>query len=282
MTKNMKLTDMAMMIRYETCKMLRHRGFGHLGGALSMVEVLAVLYFDVMNIDALNPQWPLRDYFILSKGHGGPSYYATLACAGYFDRSLLKTINENGTNIPSHPDRLKTIGVDATTGSLGQGISIAAGIAKGLKIQGKNQRVYTLVGDGECNEGQVWEAVQFIAHHQLDNLIMFVDDNKKQLDGYTQDINQTFDFKEKFSAFGLYTQRVDGKDVFAIKEAILNAIQAKRPSCIILDTIKGQGIPYFENLMDNHHIRFDEVSLKELDNSIEIMSHTLKELGYDC
>lgn len=275
------LNHYALMIRYETCKMLRHRGFGHLGGAMSMVEVLTLLYFKMMKIDPSRPHWDERDYFVLSKGHGGPSYYATLACAGYFDTALLKTINENGTSLPSHPDRLKTIGVDATTGSLGQGISIAAGIAKGLKIQGKPNRVYTLVGDGECNEGQVWEAIQFIAHHHLDNLIVFVDDNKKQLDGFTQDINQTFDFKEKFSAFGLFTQRVDGKDISAIEQAVMTAIESKRPSCIVLDTIKGQGLPYFETLMDNHHIRFDTHSLQVLDELMDSMRQQLKEIGYE-
>lgn len=281
MTKNISLEIARTLIRLRTCTMLKARGFGHLGGAMSMVEVLSVLYFKKMKIDPEYPQWAERDYFVLSKGHGGPSYYATLATRGYFDPILLNTINENNTSLPSHPDRLKTVGVDATTGSLGQGISIAAGIAKGLKIQSKPNRVYTLVGDGECNEGQVWEAVQFIAHNQLDNLIVFVDDNKKQLDGYTKDINQTFDFKEKFTSFGLFTQRVKGDDMEAIEEAINKAIESKKPSCIVLDTIKGQGLPYFESLMDNHHIRFDDTTMKALDASIDALKQQLKEYHYE-
>lgn len=268
----------ALQIRLQTCRMLKSRGFGHLGGAMSLVEVLAVLYGEVLNIDPMNPSWEHRDYFVLSKGHGGPSYYATLALKGYFDVSLLPTINANGTNIPSHPDRLKTIGVDATTGSLGQGISIAVGIAKAFTMDRKQNRVYTLVGDGECNEGQVWEAMQFAAHHRLSNLVIFIDENHKQLDGTTKDINNPFDLALKAESFGLFTQRVDGSDCLAIVSAIQKAKASSTASCIVLDTIKGQGLPYFETLADNHHIRFEKDSLFQLEKAIEVLELQLSEV----
>ena len=256
-------------IRLETCKMLAHRGFGHLGGALSIVETLSVLYGEKMNIDPKRPNWSGRDYFVLSKGHAGPSYYSTLALKGYFPLDVLATLNENGTNLPSHPDRLKTIGVDATTGSLGQGISIAVGIAKALKLNKKSNKVYSIVGDGECNEGQVWEAFQFAAHQKLDNLLVFIDENHKQLDGLTVDINNPFDLRVKMEAFGFYALRVDGSDEKAISMAIDDCFaHSGQALCIVLDTVKGQGVEYFEKLFDNHHIRFATESKAELDKAI--------------
>lgn len=263
------LTLFSAQIRLETCKMLAHRGFGHLGGALSIVETLSVLYGEKMNIDPKRADWQDRDYFVLSKGHAGPSYYSTLALKGYFPLEVLATLNENGTNLPSHPDRLKTIGVDATTGSLGQGISIAVGIAKALKLEKKSNKVYTIVGDGECNEGQVWEAFQFAAHQKLDNLLVFIDENHKQLDGLTVDINNPFDLRVKMEAFGFYALRVDGSDEKAISEAIDDCFaHSGQALCIVLDTIKGQGVEYFEKLFDNHHIRFATESKAELDKAI--------------
>ncbi len=263
------LTLFSAQIRLETCKMLAHRGFGHLGGALSIVETLSVLYGEKMNIDPKRPNWQGRDYFILSKGHAGPSYYSTLALKGYFPTDVLYTLNENGTNLPSHPDRLKTIGVDATTGSLGQGISLAVGIAKALKLNKQNNKVYSIVGDGECNEGQVWEAFQFAAHQKLDNLLVFIDENRKQLDGLTLDVNNPFDLRAKMEAFGFYALRVNGSSEKAISEAIDDCFaHPGQALCIVLDTVKGQGVVYFETLIDNHHIRFASESKAELDKAI--------------
>jgi transketolase len=249
--------------------MLAHRGFGHLGGALSIVETLSVLFGEKMNIDPKQPDWQGRDYFVLSKGHAGPSYYSTLALKGYFPTEVLYTLNENGTNLPSHPDRLKTIGVDTTTGSLGQGISLAVGIAKAFKLDNKPNKVYSIVGDGECNEGQVWEAFQFAAHQKLDNLIVFIDENHKQLDGLTVDVSNPFDLRAKMEAFGFYALRVDGSDEKAISEAIDDCFaHPGQALCIVLDTIKGQGVEFFEKLVDNHHIRFAADSKNELDHAI--------------
>ena len=267
MSVNLKL--FSAQIRLETCKMLAHRGFGHLGGALSIVETLSVLYGEKMNIDPTRPDWQGRDYFVLSKGHAGPSYYSTLALKGYFPKEVLYTLNENATNLPSHPDRLKTIGVDATTGSLGQGISLAVGIAKALKLDDKPNKVYSIVGDGECNEGQVWEAFQFAAHQKLDNLLVFIDENHKQLDGQTIDVNNPFDLRAKMEAFGFYALRVDGSDESAILKAIDDCFaHPGQALCIVLDTVKGQGVDYFEKLTDNHHIRFASESKAELDKAI--------------
>ena len=246
-------------IRLKTLKELHHLGFGHYGGSLSIVEVLAVLYGGVMKVDPQNPKWEERDYFILSKGHGGPGLYAALAAKGYFPEEVLYTLNQNGTKLPSHPDKNLTPGVDMTTGSLGQGISAAVGVALSHKLSGKDNYTYCIVGDGELNEGQCWEAFQFAAHHKLNRLFVFVDDNKKQLDVLTKDIIDPLDFAEKFSAFGFYAMKVDGGSLREIHEAIEQGkAQGDQPVAIILDTVKGQGVPYLEEKADNHHIRPSE------------------------
>ncbi|HAM64068.1 MAG: carbohydrate degradation protein [Firmicutes bacterium GWF2_51_9] len=278
--ETVKIQRFADRIRLETAKMLSKRGFGHLGGSFSIVETLAVLYGHVMKIDPSNPAWQDRDWFVLSKGHAGPALYATLALKGYVPLSMLDTLNENGTLMPSHPDRLKTPGVDVTTGSLGQGISLATGIAKSFKMDGKPNRVFAIVGDGEANEGQVWEAFQFAAHQKLSNLLVFIDENHKQLDGLTKDIMNPFDLVMKMEAFGFACLRVKGDDVDAIYEAIrqLDSIddQAK---CIVLDTVKGQGDEYFENLFDNHHIRFSGESKTALTSLIQRLSDKVESEG---
>lgn len=251
-----KLERFRDQIRLHTLKELHHLGFGHYGGSLSIIEVLAVLYGEVMKVNPEDPKWEDRDYFILSKGHGGPGLYATLAAKGYFPVAVLKTLNQNGTILPSHPDKNLTPGVDMTTGSLGQGISVAVGVALSHKLSDKNNYTYCIVGDGELNEGQCWEAAQFAAHHKLNRLFVFVDDNKKQLDGLTKDIIDPLDFVEKFAAFGFYSIRVDGRSLEQIYEAIERGkAQTKQPVAIILDTVKGQGVPYLEEKVDNHHIR---------------------------
>lgn len=243
-------------IRLKTLKELYHLGFGHYGGSLSIVEALAVLYGEVMKVDPKNPKWEERDYFILSKGHGGPGLYATLAVKGYFPEDVLYTLNQNGTTLPSHPDRNLTPGVDMTTGSLGQGISAAVGVALSHKLSNKANYAYCIVGDGELNEGQCWEAIQFAAHHKLNRLVVLVDDNKKQLDGLTKEIIDPIDFEEKFRAFGFYSLKVDGSSLTEIYEAIEKGkAQTDQPVAIILDTVKGQGVPYLEEKADNHHIR---------------------------
>lgn len=254
-------------IRLNVIKMLNNLGFGHYGGSLSVVETLAVLYNDIMKYDAKNPEWEERDYFVLSKGHAGPALYSTLALKGFFDVEELMTLNVNGTNLPSHPDRLKTKGVDITTGSLGQGISIASGIAKALKIQKKDNRVFCIIGDGEAQEGQVWEAMQFIAHNNLNNMVIFIDYNKQQLDGTLEEILKPYSFEEKAKSFGLDSVTVKGDDIDAIKNAILSI--SDKPLVVVLDTIKGQGVKFIEELKGNHHIRPNEEVKKELEKVVQ-------------
>lgn len=256
-------------IRVCTLKMLNNLGFGHYGGSLSVVETLAVLYNDIMKYDIKNPLWDGRDYLVLSKGHAGPALYSTLALKGFFPLEELYTLNQNGTNLPSHPDRLKTKGVDVTTGSLGQGISIASGIAKALKIQKKENKVYCIIGDGEAQEGQVWEAMQFIAHNNLNNLVIFLDYNKQQLDGYLEEILKPYSFVEKANSFGFETYLVKGDDVENIyKFATLNS---EKPLFIVLDSIKGKGLKCLENVKSNHHVRLNDALKIEIEKEIEIL-----------
>ncbi|MHC4250214.1 MAG: transketolase [Planctomycetota bacterium] len=254
-----ELERFALQIRLQTMKMLHHLGFGHVGGALSVVETLSVLYGSAMKYDPQRPDWPDRDWLVVSKGHAGPAVYATLALKGFFPLEELLTLNQGGTNLPSHCDHNRTVGIDMTTGSLGQGVSSAIGIALGHRIDGRDNHTYLIVGDGELNEGQVWEGAMFAAHHKLDRLIAFVDANKRQLDGYTKDINDLGDIAAKFASFGWETFDVDGADVMAIQEAIVKAKAVLgRPKVIVLDTIKGQGVPFVEETLLNHHIVLDK------------------------
>lgn len=241
-------------IRKLTIMSMAAAGYGHIGGSMSVCDVLAVLYTDILRIDPKDSRKKDRDWFVLSKGHCGPALYATLAYKGYFEESELKTLNANGTNLPSHCDRLKTVGVDLSTGSLGQGLSLAAGAALGNKMQGINSKVYVIVGDGELQEGQNWEAIQFIAHRQMDNLVLIVDDNKRQLDGYTKNICNPFSLKAKLEAFGFSAIEVDGHDVKAIYEALLAAGHAAKPTAVILSTDKGHGCSFAEIDGFNHYM----------------------------
>ncbi|KFD22086.1 transketolase [Yokenella regensburgei ATCC 49455] len=270
-----EITQLARDIRVATLKSLTQLGFGHYGGCMSVVETLAVLYGDVMRIDPADPDWPERDYFVLSKGHAGPALYSTLAIKGYFPVAELSTLNQNGTRLPSHPDRLKTRGVDATTGSLGQGISIAAGMALSHKLAGRRNRVFCIVGDGELNEGQCWEAFQFIAHHQLNNLLVFVDWNKQQLDGELDDIIRPFDLEGKFHAFGFDVHTVKGDDIPALQAIARPVLEpGARPRLVILDSIKGQGVPYLEQLSNSHHLRLTEATKQILNETIQQLEAT--------
>lgn len=275
-----ELKRFATEIRIETLKGIKNLGFGHLGGALSVVETLAVLYGKVMKYDPQNPRWEDRDWLVMSKGHAGPSLYAALALKGFFPREELMTLNKPGTNLPSHCDRNLTTGVDMTTGSLGQGVSTAIGVALGNRLDGRDNYVYLIVGDGEIDEGQVWEGALFAAHQQLDNLIMFVDDNKKQLDGYTRDICNLGNISEKFSSFGWDVYDVDGSDMEQIYQAIEEAKTVKeKPSVIVLDTVKGQGVKFVEETMANHHMKFSEKEHQLAEEAIRELEEQLKELA---
>ncbi|MDL2288324.1 transketolase [Oscillospiraceae bacterium OttesenSCG-928-F05] len=246
-------------IRLETLREIMHFGAGHVGGSMSVVELLAVLYGAELRHDPERPDWADRDRFILSKGHAGPALYAALALRGFFPMDMLKTLNQNGTTLPSHCDRLKTPGIDMTAGSLGQGLSVGIGMAMGARMAGKDFRTYVCLGDGECNEGQVWEAALFAPHNRLNNLTAFVDYNHQQLDGLTDEVLDLGDLEGKFRAFGWHTLSVDGHDIPALIAAVEEAKGYKDgPTMIVLNTIKGNGCLAAEAVMPNHHVAFTE------------------------
>ena len=249
--KRKELQRFALQIRIGVIEELKARGFGHIGGSLSIADALAVLYGNVMRVDPKNPTWPERDKLVCSKGHAGPAVYATLALKGFFPYEDLVTLNQPGTCLPSHCDRNKTPGVDMTTGSLGQGTSLAVGMAYGDMLKGLDSRTFLIVGDGEANEGQVWEAAMFTAAKRVTNLTWLIDNNKKQLDGYTKDILDPFDFEEKFRAFGFEAISIDGNDLVQL-ENVLTRKPVDKPIAVILNTVKGKGIEEVENTMGNH------------------------------
>ncbi|MDF7681450.1 transketolase [Enterobacteriaceae bacterium ESL0689] len=264
-----KVTQLARDIRVTTLKMLTERGSGHYGGCMSIVEILAVLYGAVMEINPAQPDWPERDYFVLSKGHAGPALYSTLALKGYFPLTELRTLNRDGTNLPAYPDRLKTRGVDVTTGLPGQGISIAGGIALSHKLAQRINRVFCIVGDGELNEGQCWEAFQFIAHHRLNNLMIFIDWNKRQCSGELEEIIYPFDLEGKFRAFGFDVMTVKGDDIVGLLEITAPPVIADgRPRVVILDTILGQGVPCLEQSANAHHLYLTREMTQALNDAI--------------
>ena len=250
-----ELKAFAAEIRIATVEAIHAIGQGHIGGALSMADALAVLYGREMRYDPKNPKWEDRDKLVVSKGHAGPSVYGTLAVLGFFPYEELKTMNRPGTNLPSHCDRNKTPGVDMTTGSLGQGTSLAAGMALGDKLKGRTNRVFLIVGDGESNEGQCWEAFAFASAKKLGNLVVLLDWNKRQLDGWTNDVLPMGDYVAKFEAFGFDTVKVDGNDVEAVAAALERTrAGGDKPYAIVLDTVKGAGIPEVAEKAMNHSL----------------------------
>ena len=237
-------------MRADIVRMIAEAGSGHPGGSLSCADILAALYFGgVLEHDPENPEWEGRDRFILAKGHAAPALYAALAQAGYIPREELATLRKLGSRLQGHPDSNQVPGVEVSTGSLGQGLSIAAGAAAGLRLDGRNQVVFALLGDGECQEGQVWEAAMFAAHRKLDNLVAIVDRNGLQIDGRTCDVCDPGDLGSKFAAFGWDVDEVDGHDLDALV-AVLGAAKAGRdgrPHAVIARTVKGKGVPFMEN-----------------------------------
>jgi transketolase len=230
-------------------------GFGHIGGSMSIADLVGVLYGGEMRIDSKNPTWPERDKLVCSKGHAGPALYSALALRGFFPMEWLDTLNKPGTNLPSHCDRTKTPGIDLTTGSLGQGLSGAVGFALASKAVSYDSYTYCIMGDGECQEGQIWEAAMVAAHYKLDHLIGFIDFNNKQIDGTIVDVNDITNFIERFTSFRWNSFEADGHNVAEITGAIAKAkASTGKPSVIVLHTIKGKGCSFIEKLGYNHHI----------------------------
>ena len=258
------LRSFAAKIRIAALDAIHSIGTGHLGGAMSICEVLSVLYGREMKYKVEDPKWPQRDKLVCSKGHAGPAVYGTLALKGFFPYEELKTLNASDTRLPSHCDKNKTPGVDMTTGSLGQGTSLACGMALADKLQGHDSRTFLIVGDGETNEGQVWEAFTFAAAHKLSNLVVMIDWNKRQLDGFCEDIYPAANFHEKMAAFGFNPVTINGHDIEAVAQA-LEATRAggEKPWAIVLDTVKGAGIEDVVNTAANHSMSVGDAAYEK-------------------
>ena len=226
---------------------------GHPGGSLSIAELMAVLYFNEMNINPNAPKWEDRDRFVLSKGHCSPALYSTLAERGFFHKDLLTTVRKIDSNLQGHPEMKNIPGVDMTTGSLGQGLSTANGMAMAGKLDNKNYRVYTILGDGEIEEGQIWEAAMSASHYKLDNLCVIVDKNNLQIDGRTDEVMSSTPLDEKFKSFGFEVITIDGNNILEIMKAFAKAKTIKnKPTCIIAETIKGKGVSFMEDRVEWH------------------------------
>jgi len=250
-----QLKEIARQIRLDIVEMLYRAGSGHVGGSLSATDVLVALFFSHMHLEPGNACYPERDFFVLSKGHAAPALYAILARLGYFPREELSTLRRFGSHLQGHPDSKCTPGVEVATGSLGQGLSVANGLALALKLNRRGQRVYALLGDGEIQEGQIWEAAMTASHYSLDNLTAILDRNRLQIDGRTKEVMSVEPLAAKWEAFGWHTAQVDGHSIPDILEA-LKACGGiiGRPSIIIAHTTKGKGVSIFEDNVKFHGV----------------------------
>ena len=245
---NLELKQKANEVRKGIVTSVHSAKAGHPGGSLSAADMFTFLYFEEMNIDPKDPAKEDRDRFVLSKGHVAPGLYSTLANRGFFDVEDLKTLRHTGSFLQGHPDMKGVPGVDMSSGSLGQGLSAAVGMALGAKLQNKTNRVYCLTGDGELEEGQIWEAAMFAGHRKLDNLVVFIDNNNLQIDGSLDEVCSPNPIDKKFEAFNFYVQVINGNDFDEIATALKNAREHKgQPAAIVAKTLKGKGVSYMEN-----------------------------------
>jgi len=250
-----ELKEIAREIRILIIKMLTKAGSGHPGGSLSVADLVTALYFKVMKHDPMNPKWPDRDRFILSKGHCVPAQYAALALSGYFDQELLMTLRKFNSSLQGHPDMTKTVGLEISSGSLGQGLSVGGGIALAGKYDRKDYRVYVILGDGEVQEGQVWEAAMSAAHYKLDNLCAFLDYNKLQIDGKVEEVMNINPISDKWRAFGWHSIEIDGNKMEEVLKACQEAKEIKnKPTMIIAHTVKGKGVSFMEGMVNYHGV----------------------------
>lgn len=248
-----ELAAKACSIRQDIIRMLGESKSGHPGGSLSATDIVTTLYFHEMNIDPANPKWPDRDRFVLSKGHAAPVLYAALAEKGYFPREELVTLRKTGSRLQGHPSMKHLPGVDMSTGSLGQGLSAANGMALAGRLDGKGYRVYVVLGDGEIQEGQVWEAAMAAAHYKLDNVVGFVDHNGLQIDGPTEEVMSPEPVADKWRAFGWHVEVINGHDFTEIINALQKAKEVKgKPTMIVANTVKGKGVSFMENQVGWH------------------------------
>ena len=250
---NLELEKMANEIRKDIVTAVHSAKSGHPGGSLSSADIFTYLYFEEMNVDPANPKWEDRDRFVLSKGHVAPGLYSTLAEKGYFPKEDLKTLRHTGSYLQGHPDMKHIPGIDMSSGSLGQGVSVAVGMAAAGKYDKKDYRVYTLTGDGEIQEGQIWEAAMWAGHRKLDNLVVIVDNNNLQIDVSVEDVCSPYPIDKKFEAFNFHVINIDGNDFDQIRAAFKEARETKgMPTAIIAKTVKGKGVSFMENAAGWH------------------------------
>ncbi len=251
-----ELKQNAVDLRKTALTMIHKAQSGHPGGSFSAADIISALYFKEMNIDPKDPNWEDRDRFVLSKGHVCPIQYSALALRGFVDYETIYTLRQFGSPFQGHPDMKKCPGIDISTGSLGQGLSCAVGMALAGKRDEKDYRVFAMLGDGECQEGQIWEAAQSAVKYELDNLVVFVDDNGLQIDGTTEEIMPNQDLELKFKAFGFETTRIDGHSMEEIVAALDNVRNSKnnKPTCIVCNTVKGKGVSFMEHSVTWHGI----------------------------
>ena len=247
-----ELSRVCRQVRRDIINMTANAGSGHPGGSLSAVELMVSVFYNHMRVDPQNPKAENRDRFVLSKGHAAPCYYGVLAEKGFFSCDEFKNFRQLHSILQGHPDCKKVPGIDASTGSLGQGCSIAVGMALGAKLQGKDTKVFAMLGDGECQEGQIWEALMSAAHYKLDNLTVMVDNNGLQIDGSNNEVMSLGDLAAKLRAFGFDLYEIDGHDLDAIEAALSAPVAAGKPKAILAHTVKGKGISFMENQVGWH------------------------------
>jgi transketolase len=264
-----RLRAIALDVRRNVLTMTTAAGSGHPGGSMSATDILVSLYFNVMRHDPGNPEWPNRDRFVLSKGHAAPALYAVLAECGYFSKKLLPSLRKLGSPLQGHPDMKRLPGIEMSTGSLGQGLSAALGMAMGGRLDGKKYKVYCLIGDGESQEGQIWEAAMAAHHNTVDNLVVVMDENRLQIDGSTDEIMNVSNQRARWKAFGWDVKVIDGHDF----EAIIKALRARRehgkPRMIIAQTVKGKGVEFMENQLKYHGAPLSKDEMKKALKELE-------------
>lgn len=270
-SSDIELKDRAKELRKMLLTMIYEAQSGHPGGSLSAADIMTVLYFYTLKVDPQNPKWEDRDRFVLSKGHVCPVLYSALIMRGFLDEKEIGTLRKRGSLLQGHPDMKRCPGIEISTGSLGQGVSCAVGMAIAGKRDGKLYRVYTLLGDGECDEGQVWEAAMTANKYGLDNLTLIIDNNGLQNDGFAADIMPTLDLGKKFEAFGFQTMRIDGHNVREIEAALdfMDTQKNGKPKCVVCDTVKGKGVSFMENVPKWHGLAPTEEEYRRAIKEIE-------------
>lgn len=264
-----RLKEIALTVRKDILTMTTAAGSGHPGGSMSATDILVSLYFNVMRHDPGKPDWPNRDRFVLSKGHAAPALYAVLAECGYFSKKLLPSLRKLGSPLQGHPDMKRLPGIEMSTGSLGQGLSTALGMAMGCRLDGKKNRIFCLIGDGESQEGQIWEAAMAAVHNRLDNVTAIMDENRLQIDGTTEEIMNVTNQRARWRAFGWDTHVINGHDFEAVLKLLLKPKEEGKPRMIVAQTVKGKGVSFMENQLKYHGAPLSNDELKK----------ALKELG---